>query len=174
MASFDRSRTGTRPTRSNSLRGMMLNSASPLPDATAPITADELLDQPGDWGLHHDHAAFGQVKPGQAFQRWSRSLRRPPALRRLSVLAGPAEPPSPPSERRIPETSTIAEKHCFAALRTVTAAPFGAPASSAARDGCEAKQNPASTAVASFPKRPRRARWLTRFNPISALSISEG
>ncbi len=40
------SSTGTRPTRSNSLRAMIENSASPLPDATAPIVAVEASTSP--------------------------------------------------------------------------------------------------------------------------------
>ena len=38
------------PTRSNSLRAMMENSASPLPDALAPITAEELAINPATGG----------------------------------------------------------------------------------------------------------------------------
>ena len=38
-ASFAMSRVGTMPTRSNSLRAMIENSASPLPEASAPTDA---------------------------------------------------------------------------------------------------------------------------------------
>src|ERR1700755_1329729 len=44
--SFGRSRVGTRPIRSNSDLAMMLNNASPRPDAVAPITAEELAISP--------------------------------------------------------------------------------------------------------------------------------
>ena len=40
------SSVGTRPTRSNSPRAMIENSASPLPEATAPITAVEAETSP--------------------------------------------------------------------------------------------------------------------------------
>ena len=59
------SRTGTMPTRSNSLRAMMENSASPLPPATAPITAVDARDQPGHRRRHHGQPALGKVEPGQ-------------------------------------------------------------------------------------------------------------
>ena len=45
-ASFERYSVGTWPTRSNSLRAMMENSASPRAEATAPITAVELAIRP--------------------------------------------------------------------------------------------------------------------------------
>ena len=37
---------GTRPTRSNSLRAMIENSASPLAEAIAPITAEDVEISP--------------------------------------------------------------------------------------------------------------------------------
>jgi hypothetical protein len=45
----------------------------------------------------------------------------------------------------MPETSTTAEKQDFAALRTVTAAPFGASASSSAKHCEDAAQIDATT-----------------------------
>ena len=68
-ASLAMSRVGTRPTRSNSLRAMMENSASPLPEAIAPIAAVEARDQPRHRGLHLHRAALGQRQPRQHLAR---------------------------------------------------------------------------------------------------------
>ena len=48
---------------------MIVNSASPLPDATAPTTADELLTRPATRRLNQRRAAFGKREPGQRLTR---------------------------------------------------------------------------------------------------------
>ena len=63
--SFAISRVGTMPTRSNSLRAMIENSASPLPEASAPIDRGGVRDRAGDRSLHLHAAAFRQVQPRQ-------------------------------------------------------------------------------------------------------------
>ncbi len=59
------SSTGTIPTMSNSPRAMIVNSASPLPDAIAPITAVGGFDQSRHRRLHLGDAALGQDQPRQ-------------------------------------------------------------------------------------------------------------
>ena len=59
------SRVGTRPTRSNSLRAMIENSASPLPEAMAPTAAVEAEISPATGACTSDGAAFGQRQPRQ-------------------------------------------------------------------------------------------------------------
>ncbi len=59
---------------------------------------------------------------------------------------------------RMPETSTILAKHDFTALSTVTAAPFGASASSAAREGTEVRERRTAATGASRLDERRRGR----------------
>ena len=53
------------PTRSNSPRAMIENSASPLPEAIAPTDAVEAEITPADRRLHRDLPALGQRQPRQ-------------------------------------------------------------------------------------------------------------
>ena len=64
-ASLEMSRTGTMPTRSNSLRAMMENSASPLAPAIEPTTAEEVEISPAIGAAHQRQPALGQREPGQ-------------------------------------------------------------------------------------------------------------
>ena len=68
-ASLARSCVGTSPTRSNSLRAMIENSASPLPDAMAPTSAVEAAISPATGAVHLHRAAFGQRQPRQRLAR---------------------------------------------------------------------------------------------------------
>ena len=113
------------PTRSNSLRAMMENSASPLAPATAPTTAVEAETSPAIG------AATSVSPPSGSDSRASNwpAVTVSPGSASTSATFSPGR-----SERtdvssrgiRMPDTSTILSKQAFAALSTVTAAPFGA------------------------------------------------
>src|SRR5450631_5286 len=158
-ASFEISRTGTSPTRSNSLRAMMENSASPLPEAGAPTTAEEAEISPATG------ACTCTVPPSGSVSRASvcPAVTVSPASARISATFRPGRSGRTEVSSfgiRMPETSTMLPKHDFAALSTVTAAPFGpslgASGSSAARPGCTARQNnPATTGPSQFREKPR-------------------
>src|SRR5216684_2779622 len=176
-ASFEISRTGTRPTRSNSLRAMMENSASPLPEAGAPTTAEEAEISPATGACTCTLPPSGSVSRASGWPAVTVS----PASARTSATFRPGRSGRTEVSSfgiRMPETSTMLPKHDFAAFSTVTAAPFGpslgTSGSSAARHGSEARQN--STAAASrFRERPRGGRLVMGVPVlVSGCSISEG
>ena len=141
--SLPMSRVGTMPIRSNSLRAMIENSASPRPDAIAPITAVELPTSPPTG------ACTTSVPPSGSNSRASvcPAVTVSPASARISITFSPCRSGRTKFSSRartMPYTSTIAGKHAFAAFSTVTVAPFGASASSAARLGRAARQSSAA------------------------------
>ena len=139
--------TGTRPTRSNSLRAMIVNSASPLAEATAPITAVEASISPATGACTCAMPPSGSVSRASVWPAVTVS----PASARISATFSPGRSGRTMVSSRamtMPETSTISAKQDFAAFSTVTAAPFGASASSAARAG-EARESRTTTAGAS-------------------------
>src|SRR5229473_6434008 len=178
-ASFEISRTGTRPTRSNSLRAMMENSASPLPEACAPTTAEEAEISPATGACTCATPPSGSVSRA----RICPAVTVSPASVRISATFSPGR-----SGRtlvssfgiRMPETSTMLEKQDFAAFSTVTAAPFGpslaASASSAARHGCAARQkSPATIGASRLRERPRGGKLVIGVPVLfSGASISDG
>src|SRR6266849_3532430 len=158
-ASFEISRTGTRPTRSNSLRAMIENSASPLPEACAPTTAEEAEISPATGACTCAVPPSGSVSRASVWPAVTVS----PASARISATFSPGRSGRTEVSSfgiRMPETSTMLEKHDFAALSTVTAAPLGpslgTSGSSAAKHGSDARQNsPATTGASHFLLRER-------------------
>ena len=125
---------GTRPTRSNSLRAMIENSASPLAEAIAPITAEDAEISPATG------ACICVLPPSGSVSRASvcPAVTVSPASARISATFSPGRSGRTAVSSRaitMPETSTISAKQDFAAFSTVTAAPLGASGSSAARAG---------------------------------------
>ena len=175
--SLGRSRVGTRPIRSNSLRAMMVNSGSPLAEATAPIAAVEAEISPATGACTcttppSGSASRASVCPGVTVS---------PASARMSVTLSPCRSGRTNVSSRgrtMPATSAIASKQDFAAFSTETAAPLRAasPASSAARAGCEAPQNRVAARRRGSRREGLRARWVGHRDPISlmGLSIAEG
>src|SRR5258706_4541821 len=157
-ASLAISRTGTSPTRSNSLGAIMENSAWPLTEATAPTPVEELEISPATGACTCAMPPSGKVRRASVCPAVTVS----PASARISATFKPSRSGRTAVSSfgiRMPETSTMLEKQDFAALSTVTAAPFGpslgASGSSAARHGCEARQNSAAiTGASHFRKRP--------------------
>ena len=126
--------TGTIPTRSNSPRAMIVNSASPLAEATAPITAVDASISPATG------ACTWAVPPSGRRSRASTcpAVTASPGSARISATFSPGRSGRTAVSSRaitMPDTSTISPKQDFAAFSTVTDAPFGASVSSAARQG---------------------------------------
>ena len=131
-ASFEISRTGTMPTRSNSLRAMMENSASPLPPATEPTTAVEFEIRPA---IGADTSVSPPSGSASRASSWPAVTVSPGSARTSATFSPGRSERTEVSSRgiRMPDTSTILEKQAFAALNTVTAAPFGAPSGGSSR-----------------------------------------
>ncbi len=126
--SFEISRTGTRPIRSNSLRAMMVNSASPLAEAIAPTTAEDVDTVPATGAVTMVSPPSGSVSRASSCPAVTLS----PGSARISATLRPCRSVRTEVSSRaisMPETSTILEKHSFAAFSTVTAAPRGATSS---------------------------------------------
>ena len=131
------------PTRSNSLRAMIENSASPLPEASAPTEAVEAEITPATG------ACTVICPPSGRFSRASTcpAVTLSPGSTITSATFSPIRSGRTWFSSRgmmVPETSTILAKQDFAALSTVTAAPFGpagSGSSAAARLGRENRQN---------------------------------
>src|SRR5882672_6283027 len=141
-ASFEMSCTGTSPTKSNSLRAMMENSASPLPEAVAPTTAVEAEIVPATGAASSVTPPSGSVSRASVWPAVTVS----PASASTSATFSPCRSGrTDVSSRaiRMPDTSTMFEKQDFAAFSTVTAAPLGATSagSSAAWAGRERRQS---------------------------------
>ncbi len=132
---------------------MIENSASPLPEATAPIMAEEASISPATGACTWAMPPSGSVSRASVWPAVTVS----PASARISATFSPCRSGRTMVSSRaimMPETSTISPKHDFAAVSTVTAAPLGASGSSAARAG-EARER--RRAVAS-QRRERGAR----------------
>ena len=129
------SRVGTMPTRSNSLRAMIENSASPLPEAIAPTDAVEAEITPATGACTVICPPSGSVSRASTWPAVTVS----PASTITSATFSPIRSGRTWFSSRgmmVPDTSTILAKQDFAALSTVTAAPFGGGlGSSAARSG---------------------------------------
>src|SRR5258706_4552138 len=130
---------------------MMVNSASPRPEATAPITAVELATSPPTGASTCTAPPSGRV----SFASGWPDVTVSPGSARIAATFSPGRSGRTAVSSRgmmMPAASTIEEKQAFAALSTVTAAPFGASGSSAAREGdAEAKaDNPATSGASSF------------------------
>ena len=167
------SRTGTMPTRSNSLRAMIENSASPLAPAIDPITAEEAEISPATGACNTCNPPSGSVSRASVCPAVTVS----PGSARISDTFSPCRSGrTEVSSRaiRIPDTSTILPKQAFAALNTVTAAPFGGGSSSAAKAGV-ARRRRAAIRSDRFRERVGAARWGIG-GPVQflGLSISEG
>ena len=128
------------PMRSYSLRAMMVNSASPLPPATAPICAEEVETSPATGACTVMLPPSGGVIRARIWPAVTTS----PASAMISETFAPCfSGRTCVSSRAImmPDTSTLLLKQNFAAFSTVTAGPRGAApsASSAAGAGCAVK-----------------------------------
>src|SRR5258705_556207 len=130
---------------------MVETSGSPLPEATAPIVAVELATSPATGACTCTEPPSGSVSFASGWPEVTVS----PASTRMSATFSPGRSGRTAVSCRgmmMPDASTIEEKQAFAALSTVTAAPFGASGSSAAREGdAEARaNNPATSGASSF------------------------
>ena len=130
---------------------MMENSASPLPEATAPITAVEPETSPATGACTCVVPPSGSVSFASAWPEVTVS----PASTMISETFSPGRSGRTAVSCRgmmMPVASTIEEKQDFLAVSTVTAAPFGASGSSAASAGCAAARAtmPAASAASSF------------------------
>ena len=117
------SRVGTMPTRSNSLRAMIENSASPLPEAIAPTDAVEAEISPATGACTAICPPSGRVSRASTWPAVTVS----PASTITSATFSPIRSGRTWFSSRgmmVPETSTILAKQDFAALSTVTAAPL--------------------------------------------------
>ena len=144
-ASFWISRVGTMPTRSNSPRAMMENSASPLPEAIAPTDAVEAEITPPTGACTVICPPSGRV----SFASTWPAVTLSPASTITSATFSPIRSGRTWLSSRgmmVPETSTILAKQDFAALRTVTAAPF---------DSWNFTSSGRSTSVSESPDRMR-------------------
>ena len=151
------SSTGTRPTRSYSLRAMMVNSASPLPEATAPIVAVEASISPATGACTWAMPPSGSVSRA----RICPAVTVSPASTRISETFSPGRSGRTMVSSRamtMPETSTISPKHAFATVSTVTAAPLGASDSSAASAGEARVRRRRATETSQFCERSREGK----------------
>src|SRR5258708_3419207 len=133
---------------------MMENSASPLPEATAPIVAVELATSPATGACTCTEPPSGSVSFASGWPEVTVS----PASTRMSATFSPGRSGRTAVSCRgmmMPDASTIEAKQAFAALSTVTAAPFGASDSSAASAGCAAPRamRPAASRAGHFRER---------------------
>ncbi len=139
---------------------MMENSASPLAEATAPITAEEADTSPATGAATSVSPPSGKVSRASSWPAVTVS----PGSARISATFSPGRSGRTAVSSRgmtIPDTSTMAEKQDFAAFSTVTAAPlgasFGVSGSSAARQGSAARANNAASAGAKSFRESARA-----------------
>ena len=144
---------------------MMLNSASPRGDATAPIVAvdEEIVPATGAWTLTTPPS--GRVSRARGWPAVTVS----PASIRISETFNPGRSGRTALSSRgrmMPETSTILLKQDLAAFSTETAGPFGASASSAAKVGVARHNRPAPIKAGSFRERESAVKWLIEI-PIS-------
>ena len=165
------SRVGTMPTRSNSPRAMIENSASPLAEAIAPTEAVVAEITPPTGACTAICPPSGRASRASTWPAVTLS----PASTITSVTFSPIRSGRTCVSSRammVPETSTILAKQDFAAFSTVTAAPFGAAGSgsSAARVGSANRQNmPAAIRGASISERSRARKVVIGISfPVSA------
>ena len=144
------------PTRSNSPRAMIENSASPLADAIAPTEAVEAEITPPTGACTAICPPSGRVSRASTWPAVTLS----PASTITSATFSPIRSGRTWFSSRammVPETSTILAKQDFAALSTVTAAPLAGASSSAARAG-QRQSKPAVIRAVSFGARSRAAK----------------
>ena len=133
---------------------MIENSASPRPDAIAPITAEDVEISPATGACTTAVPPSGRLSRAKVCPAVTVS----PASAMISVTFSPIR--SGLTEvsscgRITPDTSTIAGKQVLVAFSTVTDGPFGASASSA-RPGCAATQQSAVAVSRAENFRERR------------------
>ena len=124
---------------------MMLNSASPLAEAIAPIVALETEIVPATGACTLIDPPSGRFSRASVWP----ALTLSPASASTSAIFSPSRSGRTAVSSRgrmMPATSTILAKHDFAAFSTVTAGPRGASASSAARAGVERVRRAAASA----------------------------
>ena len=111
---------------------MIENSASPLADAIAPVTAVEAETSPATGACTCTVPPSGSVSRASV---WPAVTVSPASASTSATFSPGRSGRTAVSSRgiRMPETSTMSEKQDFVALSTVTAAPFGASGSSAAK-----------------------------------------
>ena len=161
------------PTRSNSPRAMIENSASPLADAIAPTDAVEAEITPPTGACTAICPPSGSVSRASTWPAVTLS----PASTITSETFSPIRSGRTWFSSRgmtVPETSTILAKQAFAALSTVTAAPLAGASSSAARSGEGERQNmPAAIRGASRRERSRARRMVIGVSfPVSVSTVT--
>ena len=145
------SRVGTRPTRSNSLRAMIENSASPLPEAMAPTAAVEAEISPATGACTATVPPSGSVSRASVWPGGDGIAGIGQHFGDLQPHAARAAPASPRARMMVPDTSTMLPKQDFAAFSTVTAAPLGWAAASSAANAAVLR------GTARFPRGGRQA-----------------
>ena len=162
------------PTRSNSPRAMIENSASPLPEAIAPTDAVEAEITPPTGACTAICPPSGRVSRASTWPAVTLS----PASTITSATFSPIRSGRTWFSSRgmmVPETSTILAKQAFAALSTVTAAPL-AGASIVGGEGGEDKGRtaPLRSGGPAWAKGRAREDGHRHFVPGFGLTIPEG
>ena len=153
------------PTRSNSPRAMIENSASPLAEAIAPTDAVEAEITPPTGACTAICPPSGRVSRASTWPAVTLS----PASTITSATFSPIRSGRTWFSSRgmmVPETSTILAKQAFAALSTVTAAPLAGASSSAARAGRKGRACPLRSGGPASAKGRARGGGHRHFVPV--------